>query len=181
MGGLEWNRERTLTSVLNTYSTKRKRQEISMIHPRKDIGNGKTYRITANGSHRQTTDTDTSTSRSTTQRNHIQHQLIQHTKGLTMRNVSILSSNSTGTASTLRILAYPPVSTLQCFSIAWKIDQPWLRYRTSPVRRNAMNRDSTVSGLRRVSVRWNGMMKEGGGGLPEDVACVVGRCFAHAV
>lgn len=106
--------------------------------------------------------------------------LSNYTKGLTMRNVSILSSNSTGTASTLRILAYPPVSTLQCFSIAWKIDQPWLRYRTSPVRRNAMNRDSTVSGLRRVSVRWDGIVKEDGGGLPEDVARVVGRCFAHA-
>jgi len=68
-------------------------------------------------------------------------------KTRTIKNVSILSSQVAGTSSTLRTLAYPPVSILQCFSIAWKIDQPQLRYLTSPVKRKAMKSDSTVSGL----------------------------------
>ena len=69
-------------------------------------------------------------------------------RGRTIRNVSILSSCSTGTASTLITLAYPPVGILQCFSIAWKICHPYRLYFSSPVRRYAMNSDSTVSGRR---------------------------------
>jgi hypothetical protein len=65
----------------------------------------------------------------------------------TIKNVSILSSCLTGTSSTLMIDAYPPDGMRQCFSIAWKIRQPWSRYLSSPVSRKAMKRDSTVSGL----------------------------------
>ena len=67
---------------------------------------------------------------------------------LTMRNVSILSSCSTGSASTLSTLAYPPPGIRQCFSMAWKMFQPYRRYLGSLVSRYAMNNDSTVSGRR---------------------------------
>lgn len=44
--------------------------------------------------------------------------------GRTKKNVSILSSWTTGSSSTSRMEAYPPVATLQCFSNASKICQP---------------------------------------------------------
>ena len=50
-------------------------------------------------------------------------------------NVSIRSSCATGTLVTSNTLAYPPVSILQCVSIALKICQPYSRKRGSPVRR----------------------------------------------
>jgi hypothetical protein len=57
-----------------------------------------------------------------------QHPPAQHKSApRTIMNVSILSSSSTGSASTLRTLAYPPVATRQCVSIALKIAQPCAR------------------------------------------------------
>lgn len=87
-----------------------------------------------------------------------------------MKNVSMRSSCETTSASTFKTVAYPPDSSLQCFSIAirmseieqwplvkiqlftpiyahWNICQPQSLYFFSPVRRYAMNKDSTVSGL----------------------------------
>ena len=72
--------------------------------------------------------------------------------GLTKKNVSILSSLPAFFLSTLSTPTYPPVGTRQFVWIASKIFHPQRRYLGSPVRRYAMKRDSTVSGLQRECV-----------------------------
>lgn len=54
------------------------------------------------------------------------------------------------------MLAYPPVSILQCLSIALKISHPYRRYFSSPVSRYARNSDSTVSGRKMYRASYGG-------------------------